>query len=100
MARTISMIMKTVKASTAKPNGKPPPRSKSLGIEPAILFYEIEGGDKTDKLEESEVLIMHDKSLVTTKKNLVKRKFPYINMFDHHGPDLVFAMRNLTVGFF
>ena len=36
------MKMKTVKASTAKSNRKPPPGGKFLGIGPAILFYEIE----------------------------------------------------------
>ena len=33
--------MKKLKASTAKPNGKPLPGDKYLGLEPAIIFYEI-----------------------------------------------------------
>ena len=45
MERTISMKMKTVKASTAKPNGKSPPGDKYLKIYPAIHFYKIEDGD-------------------------------------------------------
>ena len=44
--------MKTVKASTAKPNGKAIPRDKTLGIDPALQLYEIEDSDNTDKREE------------------------------------------------
>ena len=43
----------SVKASTAKPSGKPPPGEKTLGIEPAIRFYEIEDGGNTEEGEES-----------------------------------------------
>ena len=43
---------------------------------------------------------MHDKSLTATKQNLIKRKFPYIGMFDHQRPDVVLTMRNITVGVF
>ena len=46
MARTI--ILKTVKSSTAKPKGNPLSGDKTLGIDPDIHFYEIEGGDKTE----------------------------------------------------
>ena len=52
MARSISTKMKTVKASTAKPNVKPPPRDNFIGIEPDIHVYEIEDGDKTEEGEE------------------------------------------------
>ena len=38
--------------------------------------------------------------LVESKQNLVKRKFPYIDMFEHEGPKFISAMRNLTVGVF
>ena len=34
--------------------GKPLPKDKSLGIEPAISFYEIEDGDTTEEGEEVE----------------------------------------------
>ena len=51
MERTISL--KTVKASTANPNGKPPPRDKTLEIDPEILFYKTEDGDKTEELGEA-----------------------------------------------
>ena len=37
---------------------------------------------------------------MVSKKKLMKRKFPYINMFDHEGPTIVRSMRNLTVGVF
>ena len=33
------MKMKTVKASTAKPNGNPTPGDEPFGIEPAVRFY-------------------------------------------------------------
>ena len=39
MARTISIKMKTVKASTAKSNRKLPPGDKYLGLYPDIRFY-------------------------------------------------------------
>ena len=48
------------KASTSNPLGKPPPGDKSLGLEPAIRFYLIEDGDKTEEGEEAEILIIHD----------------------------------------
>ena len=37
---------------------------------------------------------------MASKKNLLKRKFPYINTFDHNGPVVISAMRDLTVGVF
>ena len=43
MAKTISL--KLTKASTDKPSINPLPGHKTLGIEPAIIFYEIEYGD-------------------------------------------------------
>ena len=46
MEKTASL--KPVKASTAKPNGKPPPRDKTHVLEPAIHFYEIEDNYKTE----------------------------------------------------
>ena len=56
--------------------GKPTTGDKSLGLEPAIIFYGIEDGGKTEEGEESEILVIHDSSLAASKKNLVKRKFP------------------------
>ena len=98
MERTISL--KTVKASTAKPNGKPPPGDKTLGLDSLIRFYEIEDGDNTEKGEEAEILVMHDSSLKASKQNLGKRNFSFIDMFDHEGPAVINAMRDLTVGAF
>ena len=46
-----NIILKTVKASTAKPDNTPPPGDKTLGIEPDIRFYEIEDSDKTEEGE-------------------------------------------------
>ena len=37
---------------------------------------------------------------MASKQNLVKRKFPYINTFDHGGPAVASAMRDLTIGVF
>ena len=45
MSRAISI--KTLKASTVNHNGKPPPRDKTLGLDPVIHFYKIEDGAKT-----------------------------------------------------
>ena len=47
LSRTISL--KTVKSSTDKLNEKPPPVDKSLGLDPYILFNEIEDDDKTEE---------------------------------------------------
>ena len=88
------------KTSTAKPVGKPTHRNKTLGLFPAIRFYKIEDGDKTEEGEESEMLIIHDSILAASKQNLLKRRFRYIDMFDHEGPTIIRAMRDLTVGVF
>ena len=37
---------------------------------------------------------------MASKKNFVKRKFPYIDTFDHEGPAVISATHNLTVGVF
>ena len=58
MARTISL--KTVKASTYNPNEKPKTGDKTLELEKAIPFYDIEKGDKTEEGEESEILVVHN----------------------------------------
>ena len=55
-----------MKASTSKPLGKTTPGDKYLGLNPAILFYEIEDSDKTEEVEESEILIIYDRSLAAT----------------------------------
>ena len=49
MARSVSIEMKIVKASIAKPNGKPTPGDKSLGIDTDIRLYEIEYSDNTEE---------------------------------------------------
>ena len=50
MAKTIIRGI-SIKTSVAKPPGKPPGKPpsgvKSLRIDPAICFYELEYGDKT-----------------------------------------------------
>ena len=52
MANHISKKI-SVKDSTAKPSGKPPPGDKTYGLEPDIRFYEIEDGYETEKREEA-----------------------------------------------
>ena len=41
---------------------------------------------------------VYNSSLGVSKQNLVKRQFPYIDTFDHEGPVVINAIRNLTVG--
>ena len=41
-----------VKASAAKPLGKPPPGDKTLGVYPEIRFYSIEYGENNEGGEE------------------------------------------------
>ena len=43
---------------------------------------------------------VYDSSLAAYKQNLFKRQFSYIDMFDHEGPVVINAIRNLTVGMF
>ena len=97
MAKSISK-KRSVKASTAKPLGKPPPGDKTCGVDPAIRFYEIEYVDETEKREEVEILVAYGSSLAASKKNLVKRQFPYINTFNREGPVIIYAMHDLTIG--
>ena len=59
MAKTI-IKNSSVKASTGKRSGKPPPGDKNLGPEPATRFYVIEDGDDTKKGEGEEILAIHD----------------------------------------
>ena len=81
-----------MKASTAKPLGNPPTRDKTFGIDPDIRYYELEDGDKTEEGEYAEILIILDKRLESNNKNLFKRKFPYIHMFDHQVTAVVRVM--------
>ena len=80
--------------------GKPPPRDKYIGIDTDIRFHEVEDGDKKEDVEEAEILITHDKSLAASKKKLIKRNLPYIDMFDYEGTVVVINMRDLTGGLF
>ena len=43
----------SVKASAAKPLGKPPPRDKNLGVDTVIYFYAIKYSDETEEREET-----------------------------------------------
>ena len=99
MAKTISKKI-SVKASAENPLGKPTPWVKNLGIDPDIRCYTIEDGDETAEGEEVEIFFFHDSNLAVFKQNLVKRKLPYINTFDHEGPAVVSVMRSITVRMF
>ena len=90
----------SVKASVAKPLCKPIPRDKTLGLDLVIWEYMLEDGDDNAEVEEAETLFIHDSSLAVYNQNLVKRKFPYINMFNHEVSVVVNAMRDLTSGVF
>ena len=48
-----SVSLKLTKELKAKPNGKPPTRNKTLGIDPDIWFYEIEDVDKTKEVKKT-----------------------------------------------
>ena len=89
--------MKIVKASIANPNGKSTPGDKILGLDPDIQFYEIEDDGKNQEGEYSDILVIHHSSLAQYKQNLIKRKFPYIDKFDHEVLAVIHAMHNITV---
>ena len=99
MANTISN-KSSVKASAAKSSGNPLLRDKTVELDPDIHFYAIENVDDTEEVEESEILAVYDSGLAASKQNLVKRKFNYINTFDHEKPAVISAMRDQTVGVF
>ena len=80
--------------------GETLPRDKTLGLDPAIRLYAIEDSGYTEKVEEAEILVFCNSSLESSKKNLVKSKFPYIDTFDHEGPAFISGMRDITVGVF
>ena len=99
MVKTTNRII-PVKASAAKPLGKPQPGDKPMGVDPKILLYTLEDGDETTEGEEEYILVVHNSSLAVYKQNLVKSKFPYIDIFYHEGPAVVNAMPDLTSGVF
>ena len=98
MTKTVSL--KPVKASAANNNGKPPPGDKTLGVDPDIRFYEIEDGDKTEEVEESEILVVHYSSLASFNKSLFKRKFPWVEMFYYEVPTMINVICYAKVGVF
>ena len=67
-----------------------------MEVYPVINFYALEDGDDTEEVKESEILVIHDSSLAAYNQKFVKRKFSFINTFDHEGPAEVSAMGNLT----
>ena len=98
-ANTISKKI-SAKASAAKPLVKPLPGGKTLGLDPETWFYDIEDGDDTKEGEEAEIIFIYDSGLAVYKQNTAKRKFPYIDTFNHKGPSVISTMRYLTIGVF
>ena len=85
MANTTSK-KSSIKASSAKTSGKPPPGDKTFRIDTEIHFYDIEDGDETEEGQEAEILVVYDSRLAASNKNLIKRKFLYINTFNKKVP--------------
>ena len=83
---------------SAKPLDEPLPGDKTFRLEQEIRFYTIEDSHETEKGEESEILVVYNLSLAASKQKLVKKQFPYIDTFDHKGPVIIDAMRNITTG--
>ena len=71
-----------------------------MEVYPVINFYALEDGDDTEEVKESEILVINDSSLAAYNQKFVKRKFSFINTFDHEGPAEVSAMGNLTIRVF
>ena len=46
----------------------------------------------------SEILVIHDPSLVASKKQIVKIKFPNMDTFYHEVPAVISEMHNITFG--
>ena len=65
-----------------------------------ISFYDVEGGDKTKKVEEYKIYILINQVLSATKKNLVKILFPIIIDSDHKVLSVVNVIHDLTLGIF
>ena len=60
----------------------------------------MEDIDETEEGEESEIPDIHNSRLAVSKQNLIKKKFPYIDTFDHELTALVSAMHDLPSGVF
>ena len=71
-----------------------------MDVDTKIRLYKLEDSDETEEVEESYILVVHNSSLAVYKQNLVKRKFPYIDIFDHGKPAVFNAMPDLTSGLF
>ena len=84
--------------SNTKPlTGDHLPGDKYTGLDPAILFYEVEDDDNYDSGNEAVIHVKIDKSLRDTKQNTKKWTFPVIKYFDHQGPKVIRVLREITV---
>ena len=71
MARSIIKI-NPAKALTYNTLVNPLNGDKFVGIDTSIYLYEIEDGDKTKEVEESEILVICDLSLAAIDQKLIK----------------------------
>ena len=72
------------------------PGDKHTGLEPAILFYEVEDDDNYDSGNEAVIHVKIDKSLTATKQNTKKWTSPVIKYFDHQGPKVIRVLREMA----
>ena len=93
-----TICLRNTKDSTAKLNESiPMPSDKLIWVDPSVLCYKTEDGDKTEELNEEEILVIHNSSLVAKNQNLVKRRFRWIKKFDYEGPIFFKVMRDLAL---
>ena len=69
MVKTISKKI-SVKASAAKPFGKPLPGDKTSELDPDIRFYAIEYGYETEEVEQAETFFFTTQALRRLSKTL------------------------------
>ena len=75
----------------------PLPGDKHTGLDPAILFYEVEHNDKFDSGDESLIRVKIVKALPAIKKNTKKMTFQEIKYFYHQGPKIIRVLRQITL---
>ena len=90
----------SVKTLAAKPSCKPLPGDKSLGIEKTTHFYDIEDDDETEEGEAVEIFVTHNSRIAASNNIIAKQNFPYYDIFNHEGPAVLSAIRDLTIRLF
>ena len=85
-------MAKIIKTRVSNPNpltGKPFTGDKCPWTKPAICFYKVEDGDKSDSGYDAVIHLKIDKASTDTKKNINKLTLPVIKYFDHQGPKII-----------